>query len=245
MGTALAILGAGVLADVASWRLAFLVPAAAAPVLAVLFARLPESRPSGLHGGAIAQVRSLLARRWVAFLLTFGLAEGAVILGFLTFLAPALEAHGHSSAVAGLVVAVYGVATVGGAQVVRRLVGRVAPTVFILGGGGALVAAYLVAALTQDIPGIFAASVLIGIAFSSLHSTVQTWATELAPEARGTATSLFVTAVFTGAALATFGAGGLAAADRFGLLFLIAAAITLPVVVIGAVARSRYRAAGP
>jgi len=245
MGTALAILGAGVLADVASWRLAFLVPAAAAPVLAVLFARLPESRPSGLHGGAIAQVRSLLARRWVAFLLTFALAEGAVILGFLTFLAPALEAHGHSSAVAGLVVAVYGVATIGGAQVVRRLVGRVAPTVFMLGGGGALVAAYLVAALTQDIPGIFAASVLIGIAFSSLHSTVQTWATELAPEARGTATSLFVTAVFTGAALATFGAGGLAAGNHFGLLFLIAAAITLPVVVIGAVARSRYRAAGP
>ena len=245
MGTALAILGAGVLADAASWRLAFVVPAVAAPVLALLFARLPESLPSGRHSGAIALIRSLLARRSVVFLLAFGLAEGAVILGFLTFLAPALEAQGHSSAVAGLVVAVYGVATVGGAQVVRRLVGRVAPALFMLGGGGALVAAYLVAALTQGIAGIFTASVLIGIAFSSLHSTVQTWATELAPEARGTATSLFVTAVFTGAALATFGAGGLAAGNHFGLLFLIAAAITLPVVVIGAVARSRYRAAGP
>jgi predicted MFS family arabinose efflux permease len=168
-----------------------------------------------------------------------------VILGFLTFLAPALEARGHSSAVAGLVVAVYGLATVGGAQVVKRLVGRVSPTAFLIGGGGALVGAYLVAALTQDIPGIFTASVLIGIAFSSFHSTVQTWATELAPEARGTATSLFVTAVFTGAALATFGAGGLAAAGRFGVLFLVAVAIALPVVVIGAIARSRYRIARP
>jgi predicted MFS family arabinose efflux permease len=240
MGTALAILGAGVLAEFASWRLAFVVPAVAAPVLALLFARLPESLGSGRRSGAIAQIRSLLARRWVVFLLIFALAEGAVILGFLTFLAPALEGSGESSAVAGLVVAVYGVATVGGAQAVKRLVGRVPPSAFLLGGGSLLIAAYLVAALSQDIPGIFIASVLVGIAFSSFHSTVQTWATEVAPDARGTATSLFVTAVFTGAALATFGASGLAAAGRFGALFLIAGAITVPVVVVGTIARARY-----
>lgn len=242
-GTALAILGSGVLAEFASWRIAFAVPAVAAPLLALLFARLPESLPASRRSGAAAQIRSLLARRSVVFLLVFGLAEGAVILGFLTFLAPALELSGHSSATAGLVVAVYGLATVGGAQVVRRLVGRVRPTAFLVAGGGALVAAYLVAALSQEVAGIFAASVLIGLAFASFHSTVQTWATELAPEARGTATSLFVTSVFTGAALATLGAGGLAGAGRFALLFLVAAAIALPVVVVGAVARTRYRPA--
>lgn len=239
-GTALAILGAGVLAEVASWRIAFAIPAVAAPVLGLLFARLPESLPSSRQSGAIAQIRAVLARRWVVFLLLFALAEGSVILGFLAFLAPALEASGHSSAIAGLVVAVYGVATIGGAQVVKRLVGRIRPTTFLMGGGGALIAGYLVAALSQGVAGIFAASVLIGLAFSSFHSTVQTWATELAPEARGTATSLFVTAVFTGAALATLGAGVLAGAGRFAALFLVAATITLPVVVVGAIARSRY-----
>lgn len=239
-GTALAILGAGVLADFATWRLAFVAPALAAPVLALLLSRLEESRPPRQRKGAIAQIRGLLARGWVAFLMVFALAEGAVVLGFLTFLAPALEAHGHSSAVAGLVVAVYGLATVAGVQVVKRLLGRLAPATFLLGGGAALFAAYLIAALSSDLLGVLTASVLMGLSFSSFHSTMQTWATELAPEARGTATSLFVTAVFTGAALATFGAGGLAAAGRFGLLFLVAAAITLPVVIVGAFARSRY-----
>ena len=244
-GTALAILGAGVLADVASWRFAFAVPAIGATVLALLFARLPESLPSSRQGGAMAQIRAVLARQWVIFLLVFALAEGSVILGFLTFLAPALEATGHSSAIAGLVVAAYGVATIGGAQVVKRLVGRIPPTMFLIGGGCALIGGYVVAALSQEVAGIFAASVLIGLAFSSFHSTVQTWATELAPEARGTATSLFVTAVFTGAAVATLGVGGLAGAGRFTVLFLVAATITLPVVVVGAIARSRYGAAQP
>lgn len=241
LGTALAILGAGLVATFVSWRVAFVVPAVCAPVLAVLFRALPESLATGGQAGALSQVRGVLARGWVGFLLVFGLAEGSVILGFFTFLAPALEAQGHTAAIAGLVVAVYGVGTMGGVQVVKRLVGRISPTAMLGAGGSALLAGYLVAAHDQGVAAVFAASVLLGLAFSSFHSTMQTWATEVAPEARGTATSLFVTAVFTGAAATTAGLGGLADAHRFGLLFLIAAAVTVPVAVVGAMARSRFR----
>jgi uncharacterized membrane protein YfcA len=53
-------------------------------------------------------------------------------------------------------------------------------------------------------------------------------------------TSLFVMAIFTGAALATGGGAGLADTRRYGMLFLIAAALTVPVTIGEALARWRY-----
>ena len=73
-----------------------------------------------------------------------------------------------------------------------------------------------------------------------MQSTFQTWATDIVPEARGTATSLFATAIFAGAALATAGAAGLASANRYSSLFVIAAIVTLPVLIAGSLARWRY-----
>jgi predicted MFS family arabinose efflux permease len=73
-----------------------------------------------------------------------------------------------------------------------------------------------------------------------MQSTFQTWATDVVPEARGTATSLFATAIFAGAALATSGVAGLASANKYSTLFLIAALVTLPVLVVGSLARWRY-----
>jgi predicted MFS family arabinose efflux permease len=73
-----------------------------------------------------------------------------------------------------------------------------------------------------------------------MQSTFQTWATDVVPEARATAASLFATAIFVGAALATAGVAGLASAHRYTNLFLIAAIVTLPVLIIGTIGRWRY-----
>jgi len=80
-----------------------------------------------------------------------------------------------------------------------------------------------------------------GGAYAFMQSTFQTWATDVVPESRGTATALFATAIFAGAALATAGAAGLADAHEYRTLFLIAAAITVPVLVLGSLGRGRYR----
>ncbi len=88
---------------------------------------------------------------------------------------------------------------------------------------------------------VLVASLLIGLAFAFLHSTLQTWATEVVPEARATATTLFVTCVFTGAALGTAAVSRLASAERYGALFLVAAAVTLPVAVVASLGRARYQ----
>lgn len=243
VGTVLATVGAGLLADVDAWRVVFAVPAAVALALGWAFGRLPESHSAEPGRGPLTQLRRVVTRPWAVFVIGLAVAEGAVMVGILPFLPPALEAQGHSPAVAGLVVATYGVAVVAGMQVVKRHLRRTAltPATMIAVGGSLLVVAYLAAALDQGVAGILSASILIGLGYCFLHSTLQTWATDVAPQARGTAISLFVTGVFTGAAAGSAAVSGLAGAGRFSALFLVAAALTVPVGVTGALARRRYR----
>lgn len=243
VGTIAGTVAGGLLSRVVTWRVTFLLTVPFALALVVVFRRLAESRPGRPVGGSLAQLGRVLSRRSARFLLVLALAEGAVVLGFVTFLAPALEAQGHTSAVAGLVVATYGVAVLVGTQAVKAVVrhGRVSAPRLIAAGGALLLAAYLVAAADQEVANVLAASVLVGSGFALLHSTLQTWATELAPEARGAATSLFVTAVFTGAAVASGAVSGLADAGRYGVVFLVAAAVTVPVAVLASLGRARYR----
>lgn len=248
LGTVAATAGAGLAGRYASWRLVFLVPAALAMVNAVVLGRLPESLPAEAGAGPFTQIRRVLSHPWAVALIAIAVAEGAVMLGFLTFLAPALQARGVSSALAGLVVAVYGVAVFASLQLVKRILRRVgmSPVLMIVTGGTILLAAYGVAAWGQAVPNILLTSALIGVGYSFLHSTMQTWATEVVPEARGTATSLFVTAVFTGASLAHTRITPLASSERFGRLFLTGALVTVPVTIIAAVARARFRSkSGP
>jgi MFS family permease len=103
-----------------------------------------------------------------------------------------------------------------------------------------LLIGYLIAGTTQSVATILAASVLAGGAYAFMQSTFQTWATDVVPEARGTATALFATAIFTGAALATAAVAGLASGNQYSTLFVIAALATLPVLIIGSLARWRY-----
>ncbi|MDQ4070661.1 MAG: MFS transporter [Actinomycetota bacterium] len=242
LGTVLSTVGSGVAARYGSWRVVFLVPAALALVDAIVLGRLPESRPHGSGLGAVAQIRRVLAHPWAVFLVLLAVAEGAAMLGYLTFLAPALQVQGVSSAQAGLVVAVYGVAVIGALQLVKRVLRRagLSAVTMIAIGGTILTAAFGIAAAGQGIPHILAASLLIGVGYSFMHSTLQTWATEVVPDARGTATSLFVTAVFTGASIAHTRISPLASDHRFGRLFLTGALIAVPVTVVAAVARARF-----
>lgn len=137
VGTVVAIAAAGWLGRFASWRLAFVIPAALALGLSARFGRLPESLSGQRGAGPLTQARLVLRHPWAAFLILLAFAEGAVMLAFLTFLPPALEATGQSAAVAGVVVATYGVAAFAGLQSVKRLVTNtsISPAQLIASGG--------------------------------------------------------------------------------------------------------------
>lgn len=240
LGTTAGTLGAGLTAHVVSWRYFFLIPGSIALAVAIFLRGVPESLVARSNQNPIKQVASVLRRGWAVFLLALAVLNGAVMFGFVTYLAPALEANGQSPAIAGVVVAFYGLSVL----VCTRGFGFVAlriPAALILAGGAAfLMIGYLIAGATQAVAAILAASVLAGGAYAFMQSTFQTWATDVVPEARGTATSLFSTAIFAGAALATAGVAGLASANRYSSLFVIAAIVTLPVLIIGSLARWQY-----
>ena len=241
LGTTAGTLGAGLTAHVLSWRYFFLIPGAIALAVAIALRGLPESLLTRSSQNALEQVATVLRHGWAVFVLLLAVLNGAVMFGFVTYLAPALEANGQSPAIAGVVVASYGVSVLFCSRVLFGFVARRTPAALILAGGAALLMiGYLVAGSAQSIAAILTASVLAGGAYAFMQSTFQTWATDVVPEARGTATSLFATAIFAGAALATSGVAGLASANRYSNLFVIAAIVTLPVLIVGSLARWRY-----
>jgi predicted MFS family arabinose efflux permease len=242
VGTALATVLGGVAAYLDGWRIAFAAPALAGAALAILLARLPEPKAFSeqKREGPLVQVGRVLAQPWALVVVGAALVEGAVILGFLTFLAPSLESVGFSPAVAGLAVGLYGLAVLGWTRAVKLLANRLGASALILIGASMLMLGYASGAVGPSLASVSAAAVLVGGGFAFMHSTLQTWATEVVPEARATVISLFAAALFAGSAVATMAAAPLAETGSFNVLFALGAMTAVPLGLIAGLARHRY-----
>jgi predicted MFS family arabinose efflux permease len=242
VGTALATVLGGLAAYLDGWRVAFAAPALAGAALAILLARLPEPRALSeqKREGLIVQAGRVLVQPWALAVVGIALVEGAVILGFLTFLAPSLESVGFSPAVAGLAVGLYGLAVLGWTRVVKLVANRLGASVLILIGAGMLSLGYASGAVGQSLASVSAAAILVGGGFAFMHSTLQTWATEVVPEARATVVSPFAAALFAGSGVAAMAAAPLAEAGSFDLLFALGALVAVPLGLFASLARHRY-----
>lgn len=242
VGTAMATVLGGLAAYLDGWRVAFAVPALAGAALAVLLARLPEPKAFSEQEreGPLVQAGRVLVQPWALVVVAIAMVEGAVILGFLTFLAPSLETVGFSPAVAGLAVGLYGLAVLGWTRAVKLVTDRLGPSVLILVGAGMLVLGYAAGAVGQSLASVGAAAILVGGGFAFMHSTLQTWATEVVPESRATVISLFAAALFVGSGVATAAAAPLAEAGSFDLLFTIAALVAVPLGLFAGLARHKF-----
>ena len=174
VGTALATVFGGLAAYLGAWRLAFAAPALAGGVLALLLARLPE--PEGFapesREGPLVRVGRVFRKPWAVTVVGIAAVEGAVILGFLTFLAPSLESMGFTPAVAGLAVGLYGLAVLGWTRVVKVVSNRLGAAALILIGGGMLALGYATGAVGHSLLGVGVAAVLVGGEFAFMHSTL-------------------------------------------------------------------------
>ncbi|WHM35828.1 MFS transporter [Streptomyces sp. BPTC-684] len=243
VGAASATVVAGALTELLNWRSPLLIPAVAAPLLALVYARLPEApRAKGAEGPSVRErFAQVLGDGWFRFFIPFTFVEGAAMMGLFNFFNAALQKHGSSVLMSGLVTSAYGVAAIGGSVVVRAVDARATGAGMFGWGTGLLFIGYLTAAFTQSIAGILIASALAGLALAVGQSALQAWILEAAaPEARGSATALIACSVFTGAAISTAAVGPLAGRGDFGLLFGIAAAATVPVAIVGTLARARF-----
>lgn len=231
---------AGVIAQLLSWRVAFAIPALLAFVLVALLRTVPEP-PRVESASPLRGIAMVLSRPWALLVLGLALVEGAAVLGALTFFAPALQASGLSSGVAGAVVAVQGVGLVIGSRALSRLAPRVRPAVLIAAGGLAVAAGQGLAAASPTLLPVLAGAVTVGLGFALLHTNLQAWATDVAPAARATAVSLFAASLFCGSAIGTAALATLATAGRFSAVFAVTAGLMVPLTAAAALGRARYR----
>jgi predicted MFS family arabinose efflux permease len=241
-GTAVATVGAGLLAELVGWRAVFGVVGVASAALWFALRQLPEPvgtarAPGGNPLGSIGQV---LVSGWAWVVLVLALVEGVVVLGTLTYLAPALQSQGWSAAVAGLVAAGFGVGALVASRLVRRLVGRVRPAGLAAIGGGFLAVTWVPPAIDVGIVTVLAAGLLLGGSWAFLHSTLQAWATEVVPRARAAAVALFAAVLFVGSSVGTALGAPLADAGAYRTLFAAALLVAVPLAVAAALARAGY-----
>ncbi len=227
VATATATATGGLLAAALGWRTVFVASsvAALACVVAMRDVREPSREPMAGLVGHLG--RAVTDRRC---LLVYGLVfvEGALLLGSLTLLAPALQAQGMGAGPAGLATAAYGVGTLTFSRVVRPLSRRRPIEHLMAIGGVAMALGCALVAVTVSLASVVTAALLFGCGWAFLHTSLQTWATRVLPAARGTVVSLFAASLFLGSAASTAVAGPIAQAGYWSFIFAGGAVAALP-----------------
>jgi predicted MFS family arabinose efflux permease len=242
VGTSVASVGAGALAATTSWRIAFVLTGLASLALAALLHRLPEPRIHRESGTSLlAPLRTVARSRVALFVLAMAFTEGAVLLGALTLLPAAAEDAGATAAVAGAVTGVYGISVFLGARLIGRLSATWHPARLIALGGVAAVAACATLTVSRDPRAAVAAALMLGLAWTAMHSSLQTWATEVLPQARASIVSLFAGSLFVGSALGAVLVADLAEAGRYDVIYLLGATLAVPLGLGASWGRARWR----
>jgi predicted MFS family arabinose efflux permease len=218
----LALTVAGVVTWAVSWRVMFTAVAALAALPIVLIRgegagyRLADAASEPLSYGAILK-RPAARRVYVAVLI-----EGVFALGGTTYLAViAKDRFGVNDLQAGLLLGALGLGAASASLSLRRLAPRFGERWLSHAGG----AVQLVCWCLLPLPAARIAAPLtfagVGLGWVWLHSTLQTRATELVPEARGKAIALFALALFLGGAVGTAVLGRLIDAALIGTLGVV------------------------
>ena len=228
----------GVLGDLLGWRNVFFVLAAlfalAAAGLMFELAVNPQTRKAGTHStrGAFGGYAAVLTNPFARIVLIAGFLEGGLAWGAFAYIGAHLHLRfGLSFSLIGGIVACFGIGGLIYAALVKVLVHRLGQAGLALIGGVILAAAYLQLAMGSAWWLAPVATTAIGLGFYMLHNTLQTNATQMTPQARGTAVGLFSSALYVGQTAGV--AAGALVIDRIGAppLFL-ATAIGLPALAV-------------
>ncbi|GHE52202.1 MFS transporter [Camelimonas fluminis] len=198
-------IGAGFLVEWLSWRGVFLLYGVVCAITTVAVMRvLPRGARSATAPahGVLHGFREVLRNRraWVCFSAVF--CEGVFIFGLMPFVAVLLAARGENSpAIAGLVIAAFPLGGIIYSASAGRLMDLLGSQGLMGMGGVAAAAALLATAAGLPWQGDFAAFMVLGFGFYSLHNSLQVQATELAPAFRGSAVALHGSSFMTGQAV--------------------------------------------
>jgi len=181
----------------------------------------------------VTQYGGMLKRHDAPLVLGTVLLEGLFVFGGLAYLASSLtDRFNINYAFAGLMVAGFGVGGLVYSFSVKKLVNRIGELGILLLGGTLLGVAFVFIGLMRSWQWFIPLVILLGMGYYTMHSTLQTRATELAPEARGTAVSLFAFFFFMGQATGPQVLGSILKSSGYGPAFITAGAGLFTVAVI-------------
>ena len=194
----------------------------------------------------VTQYGGMLKRPTAPLVLGTVLLEGLFVFGGLAYLASSLtDRFGVNYASAGLMVAGFGIGGLVYSFSAKKLVHRIGELGILLLGGTLLGVAFVSIGLMPVWQWFIPLVVLLGMGYYTMHGTLQTRATELAPEARGTAVSLFAFFFFMGQATGPQLLGSIVKSNGYGPAFIVAGTGLFAVAVISrqmfAVARQKPR----
>ncbi len=221
----------GVLGDLMGWRNVFFVLAGmfALATAGLLFelAVNPRTRARTHAAGPprfVADYVAVLSNPWARFVILAVFIEANMAWGAFAYVGADLRVRfGLSFTAIGLIVGMFGIGGLIYAGSVKQLVTRLGQPGLAILGGALLGIAYLILAAGLSWWLAPLATTAIGLGFYALHNTLQANATQMTPEARGTAIAIFSSAIYLGQ---VFGVGaGAFVFDRHGAapLFIVAA----------------------
>jgi len=217
----------GFLAEYLGWRIAFLCLGVAFIACgALLLRRAPPRHTQPASGGTYGlALRNVLIAAWPRRVLLLTALEGAFIYGALGFMPLYLHQHFHLSvSFAGALATLFGIGGILYTRCAAAMLQRLTQAQFAL-LGGCLCCISLTLIVLAPTWGLVAVACLTGgFGFFTLHNTLQLTATQMAPQARGTAMSLFACSYIAGQALGVSVAAWIADVLSIPTAFAIAAA---------------------
>ncbi len=197
---------AGIVGDLAGWRAVFIVTGLLGLIVTVVtligFRKVPPEQPAGFDLATIGpNYRAIFANPHAKICFSAVFIEALLVFGIFPYMAAILLESGETrSSIAGIVLAGFGIGAVFYALLVRFLLHLLGERWMMLGGGLMMSAFLLILTLRMPWPLEFANFMLLGFGFYWLHGIIQVYATELAPQARGSAMALHSMSFFLGQA---------------------------------------------
>ena len=200
----------GVLGDLFGWRRVFFFLAAlfalATVALVIEFLRNPITRAGHATAtrsrGFIVDNLTVLRSPWARVIIAMAFIESLFMFGGFAYVGADLHLRfGVNFAVVGLFVGAFAIGGLIYSLSVRRLVERLGQIGLVTGGGVMLAIAYATIAFAPHAYFAPIAITGIGLGYYMLHNTLQTNATQMTPEARGTAVGIFSAALYFGQTL--------------------------------------------
>lgn len=209
-GQALGIVIGGLVAQFFSYRVLFvLIGLAAIPVLVGLLRERDKGSATVVSVMPLRARYALLFRQRRAWLIySLILSEGFVFFAGFTFLGVYGVSTLHLSyLVIGLLTATYSIGAFVGSRTISAVLQRLGSTRMPVVGAGMMTVGFGLMWGWTNVAALTCGFVVLGFGFSYCHSTLQTYATDLLPNGRATAMSVFAFSLFLGSGLGPMAGG--------------------------------------